>query len=79
MLLLFLQQEPIVVDVVKQPPVSPEITMADVVVSAVGLTGIIMLLALLAGLVVGGTIIFLKRRQDAAAPPTDPGHARLRI
>jgi hypothetical protein len=74
-----LQQNPIVVDVVKQPPVSPEITMADVVVAAIGLTGVIMLLALLAGFLVGGTIIFVKRRRDAAAPPTDPGHARLRI
>ena len=73
------QPDPIVVDVIKQPPVSPEITMADVVVAAVGLTGVIMLLALLAGLLVGGTIIFLKRRRDAVAPPTDPGHARLRI
>jgi len=74
-----LQQSPIVVDVVKQPPVSPEITMGDVVIAAVGLTGAIMLLALAAGLLAGGIIIWLKRRADAAAPPTDPGHARLRI
>jgi hypothetical protein len=70
---------PIVVDVIKQPPVAPEITMGDVVLGAVGLTGVIMLLALIAGLLVGGTLVWVKRRGDASAPPTDPGHARLRV
>jgi hypothetical protein len=74
-----LQPDPIVVDVVKQPPVTPEISMADVVLGAVGLTGVIMGLALLAGLLVGGLFIWYKRSRDASAPPTDPGHARLRI
>ena len=74
-----LQSQPIVVDVVKQPPITPEITMADVVVSAFGLTGVIMVLALLAGLLVGAAFIWFKRRQDAEAPPTDPGHAKLRL
>jgi hypothetical protein len=72
------QQPPIVVDVVKQPPVAPEITMGDVVLGAVGLTGAIMIAALVAGLLVGAVIIWVKRRRDASAPPTDPGHARLR-
>lgn len=74
-----LQQEPIVVDVVKQPPITPEISMADVVLGAVGLTGLIMILALLAGLLVGAGFIWFKRSRDASAAPTDPGHARLRI
>ena len=74
-----LLQEPIVVDVIKQPPITQEITMGDVVLGAVGLTGVIMLLALLAGLLVGGLIIWVKRRADAEKPPTDPGHATLRI
>jgi hypothetical protein len=76
--MLLQQAPPIVVDVVKQPPVAPEITMGDVVLSAVGLTGVIMILALLAGLLVGGALVWYKRRGDATAPPTDPGHARLR-
>jgi hypothetical protein len=80
MLLLFLQQtNPIVVDVVKQPPVTREIGMADVVLGAVGLTGVIMLLAAFVGLVVGGLFILYKRRKDSSAPPSDPGHARFRI
>ena len=74
-----LQQDPIVVDVVKQPPITPEISMADVVLNAVGLTGVIMILALLAGLLVGAGFIWFRRTRDASAPPTDPGHARLRI
>lgn len=74
-----LQNQPIVVDVVKQPPVTQEITMADVVLGAIGLTGVIMLLALVAGLLVGGAFILIKRSRDATAPPTDAGHARLRL
>jgi hypothetical protein len=74
-----LQQKPIVVEVIKQPPVTPELTMGDVILSAVGLVGAIMLAAILAGLLVGAVIIYRKRRADAIAPPTDPGHAKLRI
>lgn len=73
------QQNPIVVDVIKQPPVTPEISMADVVVGAFGLTGAIMLAAAIAGLLVGAIFIWIRRAQDASAPPTDPGHARLRL
>ena len=77
--MFFLQQTPIVVEVIKQPPVAREITMGDVVLGAMGMTGIIMLIAAAAGLTVGAVAIFIKRRRDAVAPPTDPGHARLRI
>ena len=76
--MLLQQQPPFIVDVVKQPPVSPEITMGDVVLGAVGLTGVIMVCAIAAGLVVGGIFIWIKRMRDASAPPTDPGHSRLR-
>ena len=73
-----LQQPPIVVDVIKQPPITEEITMADVVLGAIGLTGIIMLSALVAGAIAGALFIWIRRTRDDAAPPTDPGHARLR-
>ena len=75
--MLLQQQPPIVVDVVKQPPLTPEITMGDVILGAVGLTGVIMIGALLAGLVVGGIFIWIKRMRDAAAP-VEAGHSRLR-
>jgi hypothetical protein len=76
--MLLQPRPPIVVDVVKQPPVAPEITMGDVVLGAIGLTGVIMICALAAGLLVGGVFIWIKRMRDASAPPTDPGHSRLR-
>jgi hypothetical protein len=77
--LFLLQQKPIVVEVLKQPPVTPEITMGEVILSAVGLLGVTMLAAILAGLLVGAVIVYRKRQADALAGPTDPGHAKLRI
>ena len=76
---MFSLQNPIVVDVIKQPPVAREITMGDVVLGAMGFAGVIMVAALAAGLLVGAVVIFIKRRRDAVAGPTDPGHAKLRI
>jgi hypothetical protein len=76
---MFLQQPPIVVDVVKQPPVAEEITMADVIVGAFGVTGVIMLSALVAGAIVGAIFIWVKRRRDAAASPDDREHSHLRM
>jgi hypothetical protein len=59
-----LQQNPIVVDVIKQPPITEEITMADVVVSAFGLTGLIMICALVAGLIAGGIFIWMRNVRE---------------
>ena len=77
--MLLLLQKPIIVEVLKQPPATREITIGEVILSAVGLIGAIMLAAIVTGLLVGGIIVYFKRRADAVAPPTDPGHARLRI
>jgi hypothetical protein len=77
--LSLLLQKPIVVEVLKQPPVTPEITMGEVILSAVGLIGAIMLASIIAGLLVGAVIVYRKRQADAVAGPTDPGHAKLRI
>jgi hypothetical protein len=75
----FLQQPPIVVDVVKQPPLTAEITMADVIVGAFGLTAVIMLSALLAGAIVGAIFIWIRRARDANTSPGDLGSSRLRL
>lgn len=72
-------QEPIVIDVVRQPPITPEITYGQVIVGAVGIAGVIMILAALAGLLVGGLIIFFKKRAEANTVTHETGHARLRI
>jgi hypothetical protein len=74
-----LQQNPIVVEVLKQPPITRPITVGDVVLGAFGMVGLIMLAALAMGLLVGAVVIFIKRRRDKVAGPTDPGHAKLRI
>ena len=81
--LLLLQQPapgPIIVDTsVHQPPVTPEITMGDVVLGAVGFTGLVMIAAAAAGLLIGVVVVMIKRSRDRHAGPTDPGHAKLRI
>jgi len=68
----------IIVETVRQPPVTREITMGDVVLGAVGFVGVVMIAAALAGLLVGLVVVIRKRLRDRAAGPTDPGHAKLR-
>jgi hypothetical protein len=69
---------PIIIETVRQPPITREITMGDVVVGAVGFVGVVMIAAAIAGLLIGIVVVMLKRSRDRAAGPTDPGHARLR-
>ena len=68
----------IIIQTVRQPPITREITMGDVVLGAVGLVGLVMIAAALAGLLVGLVVVIRKRLRDREAGPTDPGHARLR-
>ena len=79
MLSLLLQQPgPIIIETIRQPPITQEITMGDVVLGAVGFVGVVMIAAAIAGLLVGVVVVMIKRSRDAAAGPTDPGHAKLR-
>ena len=71
-------QKPIIVETVRQPPVTREITMGDVVLGAVGVVGVVMIASAAAGLLVGLVVVLKKRSNDRAAGPTDPGHAKLR-
>jgi hypothetical protein len=77
--LFLLQKAPIVVEVLKQPAPTPSISYGSVLLSAVVLVGVILLASLLVGIIVGAIFIYLKKRFNLWAPPTDPGHARLRI
>jgi len=70
--------KPIIVETVRQPPITREITMGDVVLGAVGFVGAVMIAAAVAGLLVGIVVVLIKRSHDRAAGPTDPGHAKLR-
>ena len=73
-----LQQNPIVVEVVRQPPVTPEISYAGVLLSALGVVGVILVAAAIVGLLAGFGIINAKRRQTADEPSAT-SHVRLRI
>ncbi len=78
--MLFLLQQPqapIVVTVDPQPAVTPPISYGGMLLSALGLVGVIVLAAFIVGGVIGAVIIWRKKRQDADAAPIDPGHQRL--
>jgi uncharacterized iron-regulated membrane protein len=71
-------QQPIVVTVEPQPAVTPPVSYGGMLMSALGLVGVILLAAFVVGVIIGVVIIWRKRREDAVAPPNDPGHRRLR-
>ena len=56
-----LQQTPIIVQVVQQPVEST--TLADVLIGSIGLTGALVLLAILLGGLFGGVLIGVKQRR----------------
>ncbi len=76
---LLAQQAPIVVDTLRQPPVTPEISYGGMLLSAVGIVGVVLVGGLLTGLAAGGVIILLKKRRERNLPPSEPTHVRLRI
>jgi hypothetical protein len=76
---LLAQHAPVIVDVVKQPSPTPSISYGGILLSAVGLVGAILLSAAVVGVLVGGLFILAKKLFNWGAPPTDPGHARLRL
>jgi hypothetical protein len=75
-----MQQDPIVVEVGRQPEPTPEISYGSVLLSAVNLVGVILVAALLVGALVGGVIIWRKKRGEARNGGSgEPTHVRLRI
>jgi hypothetical protein len=64
------QPDPIIVRVVQQPVRST--TVADVLLGAIGLTGILVLAALLLGALLGGTLIGFKRWRERLRDGQDP-------
>ncbi len=75
---MFIQQEPIVVEVLTQPDVARDIS-ADVVVGMFSLAGVMLLAAALGGLVVGAIFVGIRRFRNANARPIDTETLRLRI
>ena len=70
---MMIQQQPIIVHVIQ--PVTESTTVADVLIGAIGLTGLLVLLAILLGLVFGGVLIGIKvlRRRMNIEPEPDAG------
>lgn len=73
-------QNPIVVEVGGQPPVTPEISYGSVLLSAVQLVGLVVGAALCVGAVIGAIVIMRKRRRERTdAHAGESSHVRLRI
>jgi hypothetical protein len=75
---LFLQQEPIVVEVIKQPTPARDISV-DVILGMFQMAGVLLLAAAIGGVIAGLVFIGVRRLRDASSPPTDSEHVRLRI
>ena len=75
---MLLQQNPIIVETVRQPPVTPEISYGSVLLSAVGVIGVVLLAGIIAGVIVGGMIVWRKRKREATEP-VDHSHVTLHL
>jgi hypothetical protein len=76
--LALLQQKPIIIEVGKPPEATPDISM-DFVVGMFAMAGIFLLAALIGSLVVAGSMLVYKRRQQRAASSNETSHTTLRI
>jgi uncharacterized Tic20 family protein len=56
---------PIIVRVVEEP--AKETTVVDVLLGSIGLTGLLLLIAALAGLALGALLVWIKKRRGADA------------
>ena len=74
---MLIQQESIVVEVLRQPDVARDIG-ADVVIGMFSMAGVALVLAALGGLVVGAIYVGIRRRRTASAPPLDTETLGLR-
>jgi hypothetical protein len=70
---MMIQQQPIIVHVIQ--PATESTTVADVLIGAFGLTGLLVLLAIVLGGMFGGILIGIKvlRRRMNIEPPPDAG------
>ena len=66
---------PVIVKVVSDP--TPQVTVVDVIVGALGLTGLILVGSLLVGGLVGGLLIAYGRRQSARGGGAASDHTAL--
>ena len=77
--MIFLQEQPIVVEVLKQPVPTRDISI-DYVITMFQTAGIFLLTAAVGGILVGLIFVALRRMRDASASHTgETEHVRLRI
>jgi hypothetical protein len=78
--MFFLQQQPIVVDVIKQPAPTQDISI-DYVITMFQTAGVFLLMAAVGGLIVGAVFVAFRRFRDASAVSTtnETDHVKLRI
>jgi hypothetical protein len=71
------QENPIIVRVIKQP--TQETTIVDVVVGSLGLTGALLLAAIILGAILGGILIAIQklRARFNLEPPPDSESMRI--
>jgi hypothetical protein len=74
-----LQQNPIVVEVTRQPDATPGISYASILGSAALMAVVILAVAILVGAAVGGVIIWQKKRRERTTDTTAPSHVRLKL
>jgi hypothetical protein len=71
------QQTPIIVDVGPKDETAADISI-DFIIGMFAMAGVLLLLALVGGLIVGGVILLCKRRREAK-DSGESSHTRLRI
>lgn len=72
------QQEPIVVEVFRQPTITPDISI-NVVLGMFEMAGVFLLVAAAGSVLAGLVMVGIRRLREASQPDTDTGHVRLRI
>ena len=75
---MFLLQQPIVVDVVKQPQATQDISI-DYVITMFQTAGVFLLAAAVGGIIVGAIFIGIRRLRDASPRTSSGDDLRLRI
>ena len=78
MYFLLAQQQPIVVDLAKQPEPTRDISI-EVVLSMFAVAGIFLLVAFIGCAVVAGATILYKRWRDGSTPPSETRHSHIRL
>ena len=78
--MFFLQDNPVVVDVIEQPPAARDISI-DYIITMFASAGVFLLIAAVGGILVGVLFVLFRRFQERSAPATnsETSHVKLRI